>query len=63
MTIYSGFATRKLEDKYNQLLSDTVSLLGQIIITYVERSTLDPFESQLNKIFTHMEKLDSLKHS
>ena len=63
MTIYSGFATRKLEDKYNQLLSDTVSLLGQIIITYVERSKLAPFESQLNKIFTHMEKLDSLKHS
>lgn len=43
MAIYSGFSTRKLEDKYNKLICETISLLSQIIITYVERSKLAPF--------------------
>ena len=63
MAIYSGFATRKLEDKYNQLITDTINLMSQIIITYVERTKLTPFETQFNKLFTHIEKLDNLKHS
>lgn len=63
MAIYSGFATRKLEDKYNQLLTDTINLMSQIIITYVERTKLAPFETQFNKLFTHIERLDNLKHS
>ena len=63
MAIYSGFSTRKLEDRYNQLVSDAVTLLSQIIITYVERNKLAPFETQFGKLFNNMEKLDQIKHS
>lgn len=63
MAIYSGFSTRKLEDKYNQLVSDTMTLLSQIIITYVERSKLAPFETQFSKILSVIQKMDQFKHS
>lgn len=43
MSIYSGFSSRKLEEKYDSLLVETVELLSQLIITYVERSKIEPF--------------------
>ena len=60
MAIYSSFSNRKL---YIQLVSDTVTLLSQIIIMYVERSKLASFEMKFAKFFIGIEKLDQIKHS
>lgn len=54
MTIYSGFATRKLEERYNNLIGSVLELLSQLIITYIERSKIDPFEKQFKTLYLSM---------
>lgn len=36
MAIYSGFATRKQEERYDGLVKKLLETLSQIVITYVE---------------------------
>jgi hypothetical protein len=50
MVIYSGFSTRRQEEKYNQLLKDLLHLLSQMIISYVEATKAISFRQAFEKI-------------
>lgn len=50
MVIYSGFSTRKQEDRYNQLLKDLLRLLSQMIISYIDTIKVNTFKHAYEKI-------------
>lgn len=50
MTSYSGFSNRKIEDKYNLCLKETIALMSQIIISQVDSSKIVPFMSPFQKL-------------
>ena len=63
MTSYSGFSSRKIEDKYNNLLKELLALLSQIIISQIDSTKIVPFKSTLHKLDNELKKLDSQKYS
>jgi len=50
MSSYSGFSSRKIEDKYNNYLKELISLLSQIIISQIDSNKIIPFKSSLHKL-------------
>lgn len=63
MVIYSGFSTRRQEERYNNLTKELLRLLSQMIITYIESSRLSVFRSTYEKLMYEIGKMDEHKYS
>lgn len=48
MSIYSGFATRKLEKEYNQCLEKIIEILIDKLLKYIRKTS----------IYSNVEKID-----
>jgi len=63
MVIYSGFSTRKQEDRYNQLLKDLLKLLSQMIIAFIDTTKVNTFKHSYEKIQAEFTRMDQQKYS
>jgi hypothetical protein len=50
MSTYSGFSSRKMEDKYNHYLKEVIELFSQIIISQINSEKISPFRIPYQKI-------------
>lgn len=63
MVIYSGFSSRKQEDKYNGLIKQLLAALSQMIIAYLQSSTLQPFRHHYHHLLLEFARMDAVKYS
>ena len=63
MVIYSGFSTRRQEERYNHLTKELLHLLSQMIITYIESAKIISFKQSFEKLQYEISKMDEHKYS